>query len=212
MLESKTLVPSIYSKSRDFSAILKLLDLIINNSKIDSDTFTSILNPDTCPSKLLPLLASYVGYEYDYLYSYEVNRNIIKHYRELINYRGSEQGIRLAALLSVNIENPDVNTPISSLVDISFDRNLGIIEVSLYYEDYLLKINDLLEIVKPAGIGYKVIFSDPYRMDSQVDIDAETITATPEEITADRMLVLESEDDDNGVGFTEVGEMDELPT
>jgi len=214
MLQSRNFVPNIYAKSRDFQAILKILDIIINNSKVDSDTFVSLLNPETCPSKLLPLLASYVGYEYDYMLSYDINRNIINHYRDLINYRGSELGIRLAALLAVNINNPDTTIPSTSLVDINFNEINGEIEIHFYYKDYLLKIKDLLEVVRPAGIGYKILFADPYNLDSQIDINATEIEAVPTEVITSNVNTRAqiNEEDESGVGFTEIDESDpEIP-
>ena len=60
------MIPSIMRQSRDMQAICKLLDLMINNYKTNVDYWTSLIDFDTCPDNLLPLLASYVGYRYDY--------------------------------------------------------------------------------------------------------------------------------------------------
>ena len=42
-----------------------------------------LLNPDNCPNEFLQLLTNYVGYDYDYLEEYDVNRTIIKYF---VNY------------------------------------------------------------------------------------------------------------------------------
>ena len=102
IIESKNFIPSVMRQSRDMQAICKTLDLLINDFKTNIDYWTSLIDFDTCPDNLLPLLASYVGYKYDYNESYDTNRLIIKHYPEMIRLRGSEVGMSLATALSVN--------------------------------------------------------------------------------------------------------------
>ncbi len=87
MIHSRNNVPAIYNTSRDFQAILRLFDVLLNVEKNDVDNMVSLVNADKCPSKYLPLLASYVGYDYDYALSYETNRLIIKYYPLMIKYR-----------------------------------------------------------------------------------------------------------------------------
>jgi len=214
MIESKKLVPNIYAQSRDYQTILKLLDMVANNAKIDSDNFTSLTNVDKCPSKLLPLIASYVGYKYDYSLSYDINRTIIKHYRELIKLRGSEKGIRLAVAIAVNAVEHTGESP-TSIVDIEYDKTHGIIIIHLYYKEYLMKIRDLLEVVRPAGIGYKIVVATPELLDSQVYlIDSLTNNVYSKDADSDnipdRSQIGDSDEDENGknkVGFSEIGEI-----
>ena len=120
IIESKNYIPQVMRRSRDMQAICKVLDLLINNFKTNVDYWTSLIDFDTCPDHLLPLLASYVGYKYDYTESYSTNRLIIKHYPEMIRLRGSELGISLATALSVEQDNsPEVAAMIGASVALS---------------------------------------------------------------------------------------------
>ena len=76
--------------------------MLINSYKTNTDYWVSLIDFDSCPNQLLPLLASYVGYKYDYSESYDTNRLIIKHYPEMIRNRGCKVGMSLATALSVN--------------------------------------------------------------------------------------------------------------
>ena len=102
IIESKNYLPWVIRQSRDMQAICKVLDLLINDYKTNVDYWVNLIDFDGCPDHLLPLLASYVGYKYDYTESYDTNRLIIKYYPSMIRNRGSEIGISLATALSVN--------------------------------------------------------------------------------------------------------------
>ena len=122
ILESKNMIPNVMRQSRDMQSLCKILDLLINNYKTNVDYWTSLIDFDTCPDHLLPLLASYVGYKYDYSESYDTNRLIIKYYPYMIRNRGSEIGMSLATALSVNalgdIYNYKTGEKIAGLLDI----------------------------------------------------------------------------------------------
>lgn len=102
IIESKNYIPWVVRQSRDMQAFCKIFDLLLNGFKTNVDYYINLIDFDGCPDNLLPLLASYVGYKYDYTESYDTNRLIIKHYPEMIRNRGSEVGISLATALSVN--------------------------------------------------------------------------------------------------------------
>ena len=102
IIESKKYIPWVLRQSRDVQALCKVLDLLINDYKLNTDYWVSLIDFDSCPDRLLSLLASYVGYKYDYAESYSTNRLIMKHYPEMIRLRGSEVGMSLATALSVN--------------------------------------------------------------------------------------------------------------
>lgn len=102
IMESKKMIPWVLRQSRDMQAFCKVLDLLLNDYKTDVDYWVNLIDFDGCPDNLLPLLASYVGYKYDYKETYKTNRLIIKNYPNMIRNRGSEIGMRLAMALSVN--------------------------------------------------------------------------------------------------------------
>lgn len=158
MIESRKLVPEYYAKSRDFQLFLKIVDLVVNAAKADIDFFTSLISPEQCKARMLPLLGHYVGSGYDFKEKVNMNRIIIKNWPTLKHYRGSFTGISMAVALSFNqIEDVD-DAEILRLFNVdlekSTDRHGRItrkIKVYVYFHAYLSKLYDLIEAVRPAG-------------------------------------------------------------
>lgn len=199
MIESKNLVPLVYRNSRDYQAILKLLDLIINATKSDIDNFVSLINPDRCPDHMLPLLASYVGYDYDIKESVDANRLIIKYYPYLIRNRGSETGITLATALSVNAIGSIEDIESLSMFHIEYQKYENKINIYIYYPNYLSKIRDLIEVVRPAGVRVELIPANPINTIDRIEIH-DYIENDKQQYTQDRYNV----SDKDKVGFSEV--------
>lgn len=206
MIESRDYVPKIYSDSRDYQAILKLLDLVVNYEKIDIDNFSSYINPEYCRSEYLPYLASYIGYKYDNSLSYEINRLIISHYKDLVNNRGSITGIKLAAALAINAVKltagsqqilMDLST---SLVDVGFDQDEGKITIYVFADSYSMKMFDLLEVVRPAGVRIEIRFSERVSSYDKINV-SESVTSTKSDYTESRSKVSSTD-----VGFGEISD------
>lgn len=177
MIESKKNVPKIFNTSRDFKALMKLLDIITCVHKSDNDNMVSLINPDRCPDKYLPLLASYVGYEYDYNLPYDTNRNIIKYYPDLIRLRGCEDGIKLAAAVAINSSDSRYSIQSSSeLVNVNYNASTGNIAVYVYFQNYISKLNDLIDAVRPVGLGCVIVDSNAVRKSEKIDISDEVST------------------------------------
>lgn len=157
IIESKQLVPWVLRQSRDMQAFCKLLDLLINNYKTNTDYWVSLIDFDQCPDHLLPLLASYVGYKYDYSESYSTNRLIIKHYPQMIRNRGSEIGMSLATALSVNALGEIDKVEALNMFHIDYVLTDKKIMIYIYFPANLSKIRDLLEVVRPAGCGLELV-------------------------------------------------------
>lgn len=109
------------------------------------------------PNHLLPLLASYVGYRYDYTESYDTNRLIIKNYMNMIRNRGSKIGMSLATALSVNALGEIDKVESLSMFHIDYVVKDGKIKIYIYFPSNLSKIRDLIEVVRPAGVGLELI-------------------------------------------------------
>lgn len=157
IIESKDYIPWVLRQSRDVRAYCKLIDLLINDFKTDTDNWINLLDFNSCPDKLLPLLASYVGYKYDYSESYDSNRLIIKHYPEMIRNRGSEIGLSLATALSVNMLNAIDSIEALSMFRIEYVKSDTRIDIYIFFPSNLSKIRDLIEVVRPAGCGLQLI-------------------------------------------------------
>lgn len=171
MIESRDNVPFVYSLSRDYLSLLKLLDLVTVAIKNDIDNLDSLLNPDKCKSEYLPLLASYVGYDYDYNLSYEQNRMIIKYYPQLIRLRGSRLGISMASAVAINMgRKVDSISSSIQLVNVVYSTEKQEMNVYLYYNDYVDKIYDLIEVVRPIGTRVNIIDATTYKQSDNINV------------------------------------------
>lgn len=210
MIHNRDNVPKIYNTSRDYQAILRMLDLLVNVEKNDIDNMVSLVNADKCPSKYLPLLASYVGYDYDYSLSYETNRLIIKYYPLMIKYRGSEEGIILACAVAINsaLERDTISGEMDYL-NVIFDEEDKVVKVFVSTQTLTSKLFDLIEVVRPVGMGIQVKSSVAVRPIETIKI-GDRITASSLEFTVgNRNKVMPMDDgstDVNEVGFGESNE------
>lgn len=157
VIRSKDFVPYFYKNSRDYQAILAILDLIINVTKINIDTLIDNLDPNKCNYLLLELLASFVGYNYDPKESYEANRLIINNYVNMIRNRGNQVGIKTATALSFNAKEDIDRVEELDMFSVRYLKDEGKIAIYVYVPSYLSKMRDLLERVRPAGIPLELI-------------------------------------------------------
>jgi len=158
LIESKKFVPRTFARSRHYRAILKLFDIVANSTNSDCSNFTDIINPDRCPDKYLPLLATRVGYDYDYNLSYDVNRIIIKYFPHMMRLRGSERGIKMAVALSITAYTLIDISIATSLVNITYET-VGMKTVAtiyMYFPKYTDKVYDLIDLIIPIGLSYKL--------------------------------------------------------
>lgn len=200
IIESKNYIPNIMRQSRDMQALCKLLDLLINNYKTNADYWTSLIDFDTCPDNLLPLLASYVGYKYDYTESYSTNRLIIKHYPEMIKNRGSKLGLSLATALSVNALGEIDKVEALAMFRIDYQKSDNKIYIYIYFPSNLSKIRDLIEVVRPAGCGVNLIAADIIQTIDGIEIS--DYVGTPTKYAYDQTRYEVSRE--SRVGFSEV--------
>lgn len=206
IIESKNMIPWIVRQSRDVQAICKVLDLLINSFKTNVDYWISLIDFDNCPDHLLPLLASYVGYKYDYKESYATNRLIIKHYPEMIRNRGSKLGISLATALSVNTIGEIDKVEALSMFNIDFkDLETGI-KIYVYFPVDLVKVRDLIEVVRPAGCALELIPADIIST-----IDGIQIHSYEHGTRYSYDLTRYSVGDTDKVGFAEVAKQKDIP-
>ena len=157
IIKSKDYVPYFYRNSRDYQVFLNLVDLIVNVIKINIDTIPDNLDPTKCNYLLLELLASFVGYDYDYKETYEANRLIITNYINMIRNRGNMVGIKTSAALSFNAQDDEDRVEDLKMFDVQYVQSEHKIAIYVYVPSYLQKIRDLLERTRPAGIPMEMI-------------------------------------------------------
>lgn len=206
IIESKNFIPQVMRRSRDMQAICKILDLLINNFKTNVDYWTSLIDFDTCPDHLLPLLASYVGYKYDYTESYSTNRLIIKHYPEMIRLRGSELGISLATALSVNALGEIDKVEALAMFRLDYQQTENKLYIYVYFPSNLSKVRDLIEVVRPAGCGMQIVAADVIQTIDGILVS--DYVGTPSKYAYDHTRYEVSRED--RVGFAEVTNAEEI--
>ena len=157
IIKSKDYVPYFYRNSRDYQVLLNLRDLIVNVIKINMDTIPDKLDPTKCNYLLLELLASFIGYDYDYKETYEANRLIITNYINMIRNRGNMVGIKTSAALSFNAQDDEDRVEDLKMFDVQYVQSEHKIAIYVYVPSYLQKIRDLLEKTRPAGIPMEMI-------------------------------------------------------
>lgn len=162
IMESKKFVPWVLRQSRDMQSLCKIFDLLINDYKTKTDNWVSLIDFDQCPDHLLPLLASYVGYPYDYTLSYSANRLIIKHFPHMMHNRGSEIGMSLACALSLNALDSIDKVEALNMFHIDYKMDDNKIKIYIYFPSNLQKIKELIEWVRPARMWSRISTSRCY--------------------------------------------------
>ena len=199
LIESKQFVPWVVRQSRDIQVYCKLIDLLINDIKTRIDNWTNLIDVNSCPDNLLPLLASYVGYKYNYQESYDSNRLIIKNYPYMMRNRGNEIGISLATALGVNTLGEIDKVEALSMFRIDYDKSSRRIDVYVFYPVDFVALRNLIELVRPAGCNVMVVPSELIQTIDGIKIHSyETHTKYPYDST--RYSVSEL----SRVGFSEV--------
>lgn len=195
MLKSENFVPQIYKNSRDYKALLTLLDIILNLSKHEIDNIKDLYDPMKCPVQLLPYLAEMVGYKYNNKDSVRENRIIIANFAKLIHYRGSETGIKLAAALSLNSAGKEEEIQDLSFLQVIYNRETATIQI--FYPREQTKVRNLIDYVRPVGMSTSLVGAMGFYATDQVGVTTDVdIKVRPFEKGKNNV--------DNSVGRSEV--------
>ena len=196
MINSENFVPQVYKNSRDFKALLTLLDIVLNLSKYEIDNIKDLYDPMKCPVQLLPYLAEMVGYKYNNKDSVRENRIIIANFAKLIHYRGSETGIKLAAALSLNSAGKEEEIQDLSFLQVIYNRENATIQI--FYPREHTKVRNLIDYVRPVGMSTSLIGAMGLYATEQVGVTTDVdIKVRPFEKGKNNV--------DNAVGVSEVG-------
>ena len=181
LLDTKKFVPQYFANGREFQVFLRAINIAMSVIKSNTDNFIpNLLNPLKCKERLLPLLANYVGYDYNPRERVLTNRWIIKLYPLLIRNRGNEIGITLAIAMAICLMGNPEELYLENNFSMEYEeesdkwgRLIPTLKIYMYVQDYLPILKDLIETVRPAGIKVNFI--------PTVDISSsETIALTDE--------------------------------
>ena len=153
-------VPDVYiNQSRDFQLLGRLLDVVVNDAKFYTEGILHTINVKECPSNLLPLLATKIGFITKYELQENQLRGILQAFPWLIRYKGSKRAIYQSIFLFLRLEgvNPGfkvevINKDTSVPPDDSYT-----ITISFYSKPLNTVILDsIFEYILPPG--YQVIY------------------------------------------------------
>lgn len=154
LIQLSNKVPEYYQDSRDFQVFLNLIQVMMTDlySKVGNPLL--IMDPEKCDIDILPLLYSYLAVNYNYTYPEELSRTLLKYLPELIKYRGSIRGIKLA--ISVATLYNDESRTIDEIASVETSGHpecpYPYIYVKIYSDTVNLQyVSDLIELVRPAG-------------------------------------------------------------
>ena len=99
-------VPEIYVKaSRDFQLFCRIYDVINNSIRFNAKSIDNLLNPMLASDRILPLLATRVGFFPKHEYNTNALREVISAFPFIVKYKGSKLGIEMALNVILKIEN-----------------------------------------------------------------------------------------------------------
>lgn len=151
------LVPEIYYKgSRDFGAIGRLCEVLLNYMRLGSNIVGSNLNYTDIDSNLLELVCNTLGFIVKHKYITKDLLYISNVFTKLIKNKGTEQAIKLAIstlLASQNINNRfEINVNAETIKKNEFE-----IVLPEKVNDLVL-LEDIFDYILPVGCLYKFSF------------------------------------------------------
>ena len=162
IFDTKQYVPLIYRSSRDYQALLKLLDIVLTTVKYETDSLINLYIPKSCMEEFLPILAEHIGYEYNYKDTVSTNRIIIDNFAKMIRNRGSEVGIKLACSLSLNslniiAEQMESSSKEGTLAEVGLAKINVFVDyvngkLTVIYPQNETKVRHLIDWVRPVGM------------------------------------------------------------
>ena len=144
-------VPEIYTKSsRDFQLFCRTYDILTNALRFSIKSTDNLLNPLLVDEKMLPLLATRVGFFPKSDYNTHALRLIISSFPYMMKYKGSKKGIEIALYTILKAEeNYD-----KSIINVINDYNENRYEIQIYTEKAIVNENllrDVLSYILPIG-------------------------------------------------------------
>lgn len=91
-------VPDVYIReSADFRFFLKWIKTCLTDVQYDVENMMDLYDPLKCPQDLLWMLADTMGFKYDDRLPAAYNRLVLLYFMSMIRYKGSKDGVTLAA-------------------------------------------------------------------------------------------------------------------
>lgn len=159
MIRLQENVPEIYTKaSRDFQLFCRTYDLVDNAVRFNVKSTRTLLDPLSVSDRMLPLLATRVGFFPKTEYNTYALRLIISVFPYMMRWKGTKKAIEIALYTILKAEKH------YGKVTISFDNNLD--STIVIYSDVAitneLLLRDVLSYILPIGYDLYIRYSRPY--------------------------------------------------
>ncbi len=144
--------PEVYTKqSRDFQLFCRIYDVINNTIRFNALSTSNLLDPLKTSDKMLPLLATKVGFFPKNEYNTEALRQVISSFPYIVKYKGSKKGIEMALNVILKIENNYQE----SIVNIDAQNSIVNIYTKTKIQGEEL-LRDVLSYILPIGYDLTV--------------------------------------------------------
>jgi hypothetical protein len=152
MIKLQDFTPRVYYReSRDFQLLGRLFDLVLNAVKTDATAVASVPFSDNVPDKFLELYAQTIGLQlHTTRYTSAHLRAVCSVFPELLRTKGSLHSITVLCNALLSAEG------ITEPVEIALVSNTLRISIPNAYV-YTALLEDLLNYILPAGLGYTII-------------------------------------------------------
>jgi hypothetical protein len=172
-MKVKNMVPSVYyDKSRDFSYIGRIIEVVFNYLKSCADNVSINLNQNKISSYLVDLYAATVGFESKHQYSTDDLLAICAALPYLLKNKGNmisfEESVKVL-LYSQQLVTNDVSIEFS-------DEHLTV-NIPVEVSDTVL-LEDLFEYILPVGVTYSIV----YTASNKVKSDYGTLVGAYEQV------------------------------
>lgn len=151
MIRLQENVPEIYTKaSRDFQLFCRVYDVINNSTRFSVKSTRTLLDPMLTSDRMLPLLATRVGFFPKYEYNTNALRLVISVFPYMMRWKGSKKSIEIALYTVLKAEGH------FGELDVTINSSTSTIRIfSDTKIDNEILLKDVLSYVLP--IGYDVI-------------------------------------------------------
>lgn len=144
--------PEIYTKgSRDFQLFCRIYDTMINSVHYNIKSTLMLMDPMQCNDRVLPLLATRVGFFPRSEYLTRLLRYVISSFSDMMKYKGSKKGIEVAVYTLLRAEEHTGEAKI----DINSETATVSIYLSTPIENTAL-LQDILNYVMPIGYDLNI--------------------------------------------------------
>ena len=200
-------VPEVYIKySRDFQLLARLYDLVLQSTRFSIDSMQLVSDTQRCNERMLPLIATKVGFFHELDISANVHRAVLSAFPVIIKHKGSMKALELLCSLFERIDD----TRVGIVYNEEHDKNFLTIVFYTYY-GHLEVFKDLIEYVRPTGMIVEYIAADVIPAeDSDLGINTHAYIhkATSEHTSSMVQTSAGDPDYDGGtIGFTLVSDL-----